>query len=703
MTALLPVARAVLTDPKDAHPTDHLPSVGGRLLQFAENWEILGPDSWVRQVIRQGYKIEFSSRPPARGLLKSTPVPQARDQRLALENEISGLLEKRAIYIVEEFPSRLYRSSFFLTPKKPDTWRPIINLKPLNKAYIRPTRFRMETLASVIPSLVQGSWATSIDLKDAYLHIPIHPSHHRFLAFRYKEVDYCFRALPFGLSTAPRVFTRVTRAVLAFLRRRGIMVFAYLDDWLLVGRSAQESHRITTFTVTLLQNLGWIVNLQKSSLTPSQIVTYLGAVLDFTTGIATPSAQRVQTLVDMSTEMLTLQSAPARQWLRLLGLMASMVDVIPFCRLYMRPIQIHLLNHFTPSKSPLSKRVPVVPSVREHLTWWTLQHNVASGRSFKDDRASTIITTDASLTGWGAVWETETLSGFWNQEESSQHINLLELSAVHRAISSWGHRLAHLQVTILCDNSTTVSYINRQGGTKSISLCLKTWDLLHLCQQLDIHIRATHLAGVHNVMADALSRGKLLQSEWSLSQVWANHIFDLYDKPMIDLFATPVNHKLPLYCTRFFHRQAWATDALALSWNNLYLYAFPPWCLILRVLLKLRQSSNVMLLLVAPFWPNQPWFPLLLEMLIDRPFLFPLRPNLLTQAKGRIVHQRLQHVQLAAWKLSPDASLKKAFLNRLQKLPQAQGGDPRYQLMTQDWPDLGTGLPTKMWIPWKLQ
>ncbi|WP_411027016.1 reverse transcriptase domain-containing protein, partial [Salmonella sp. s55044] len=81
-------------------------------------------------------------------------------------------------------------------------------------------------------------WATSIDLKDAYLHIPIHPNCHWFLAFHYiGGQDYQFTSLPFGLSTAPKVFTRVIRSVLSFLRRRGLVVFAFLDDWLIVSPS----------------------------------------------------------------------------------------------------------------------------------------------------------------------------------------------------------------------------------------------------------------------------------------------------------------------------------------------------------------------------------------------------------------------------------------------------------------------------------
>lgn len=198
---------------------------------FSRNWKKIDPDDWVLRVVTEGYQIEFSKFPPAKGLLKLTPVPKDLDKRAALETEILGLLDKQAIYVVH--PSRslnLIRSSFFLAPKKPNMWRPILNLKPLNKLYISTKRFCMETLASIIPTLEEGMWATSIDLKDAYLHVPIHPRYQRFLAFRYRGVDYSFRALPFGLATAPRVFTRVSRAVLAYLRRQGVLLFAYLDD-----------------------------------------------------------------------------------------------------------------------------------------------------------------------------------------------------------------------------------------------------------------------------------------------------------------------------------------------------------------------------------------------------------------------------------------------------------------------------------------
>ena len=119
------------TNPRDAHPTSGSPLVGGRLLLFAETWEQLNPGPWVLETIQSGYKIEFSSRPPQDQLMKVTRVPTDLDQRKALTKELAELLRKRAIQIVPEgSPEKLYRSSFFLTRKAENLWRPILNLKP---------------------------------------------------------------------------------------------------------------------------------------------------------------------------------------------------------------------------------------------------------------------------------------------------------------------------------------------------------------------------------------------------------------------------------------------------------------------------------------------------------------------------------------------------------------------------------------------
>ena len=209
----------VLTGPRGAHPAI-IPMVGGRLRLFVREWSVFCPDAWVVRVISKGYRLEFTAPPPMQGGGRMTPIPADPGQREALELEILGLLRKGAIVRSDGTEGPLFRSSFFLVPKKGGTWRPILNLRPLNVS-IRPRGFRMETLAVIIPTLRCGMWATSIDLRDAYLHVPIFPGHRRFLAFQFQGETYMFTSLPFGLSTAPRVFSRVAGAAVAELRQRG--------------------------------------------------------------------------------------------------------------------------------------------------------------------------------------------------------------------------------------------------------------------------------------------------------------------------------------------------------------------------------------------------------------------------------------------------------------------------------------------------
>lgn len=184
-------------------------------------------------------------------------------------------------------------------------------------------------------------WASTVDLKDASLYVPIHPTHQRFLEFNYRGVDSKFVALPFGLSSSPGVFTRVAGAALKDLRRRGIPLSVYLDDCFVPGESYQDTADNTALSVNLLIHLGCIINMEISNLIPSQEVKYLGAHLDFTEGTI----------------------CMAQVWLRLLGLMTSLVDIIPFYRLRMRPIQVDLLRFY---RLDLEKQVPMSQLEPQH-------------------------------------------------------------------------------------------------------------------------------------------------------------------------------------------------------------------------------------------------------------------------------------------------------------------------------------------------
>ena len=137
------------------------------------------------------------------------------------------------------------------------------------------------------------------------------------------------------------------------------------------------------------------------------------------------------------------------------------------------------------------------------------------------------------------------------------------------------------------------------GGTHSPSLCLATWDLLSWCVPRQVSLQAIHLAGKKNSLADALSRGKVVPTEWSLHPAVVKHVFNILGTPHVDLFASHLNHQLPTFCSRHNHPEAWRVDALSFDWTGIHAYAFPPISLLQRVLTKIETELS-RVILIAP-------------------------------------------------------------------------------------------------------
>lgn len=131
----------------------------------------------------------------------------------------------------------------------------------------------MDSIFSVKNLLSQGCFVATIDLHDAYLHIPMAASSQNFLRLALREgkklIHLQFRALPFGLSSSPRVFTKVMAEALAPLRLEGISVVPYLDDLLFFAQTREDLQRNLVRAPSYLESIGWILNLQKSNLVPS--------------------------------------------------------------------------------------------------------------------------------------------------------------------------------------------------------------------------------------------------------------------------------------------------------------------------------------------------------------------------------------------------------------------------------------------------
>ena len=124
---------------------------------------------------------------------------------------------------------------------------------------------------------------------------------------------------------------------------------------------------------------------------------------------------------------------------------------------------------------------------------------------------------------------------------------------------------------------------------------------------------------------------------------------------MIDLFATSDNHRCSIYFLPFQDPLSAGTDALLQSWDSLLAYAFPPWSILPQVLAKLRVSKQTLLTIIAPYWPQRPWFVDLLQLSVAPPVALPARPDLLFQPRSHRHYPGLHRLALHAWRLSSDS------------------------------------------------
>ena len=187
--------------------------MGGRLVNYKTAWENITQDLWALQIIRRGYAPKLNLPAKNIKIKQVTNLPKDTTKRKALLDEIGALLQKRVITEVPQNTSHVL-SPVFLAEKRSGGYRLVLNVNKLNK-FLPNQTFRMECLSSVLPSIKATEWAATIDLKDAYYHIPIAKESQRILGFAKQDRHYQFRALPFGLRTAPRIFTRLIRIMAA--------------------------------------------------------------------------------------------------------------------------------------------------------------------------------------------------------------------------------------------------------------------------------------------------------------------------------------------------------------------------------------------------------------------------------------------------------------------------------------------------------
>ena len=214
----------------------------------------------------------------------------------------------------------------------------------------------METPESIRASLRRNEWVTSIDLTDVYLHIPIHPQSQKYLRFCHKGVSYQFTSLPFGLAFAPLIFASVVKEVRFLALQQGIQIHQYPDDWLIRAPSKEECNKQTQKLLNL-RDLGFVVNLKKSELVPSQSFDFLGYHFLLDLALGKPTQNRWTKIQEMFRRLSLKSVISTRTLISTIGLLASTEKTVKLGGMHMRPFQWHLKTHWI-FPMPLDTLIP---------------------------------------------------------------------------------------------------------------------------------------------------------------------------------------------------------------------------------------------------------------------------------------------------------------------------------------------------------
>jgi hypothetical protein len=391
----------------------------------------------------------------------------------------------------------------------------------------------MDSIFSALELITQDCWMASLDLKDAYYSVKIHPDYQKYLRFCYNNKIYQYTAYPNGLSSCPRHFTKLMKPVLCVLRTQGHIIIIFIDDLLLIATSYEKCCATVLETIQLLSDLGFVVHVEKSVFVPQQQATFLGFLINSITMKITMKITLTHEKVDKITSsisgLLVSHSPTIREVAQAIGYIVSSLPAVKYGKCHYRAIENDKISASTMCLSP--------PAVAE-LQWWVNNLPIAF-HFIQAPEIDCIISSDASLTGWGGAMNNISTGGHWQPSEAKHHINYLELLAAYFVLKSFLKDVMGTHIKMMIDNTTAVSVINNMGTCHSDpcnSIACQIWTL---CEENGIWLTAAHIPGKENVTADYESRNCNLDTGWMLNPKYLSRALEgIPFTPEIDLFAS---------------------------------------------------------------------------------------------------------------------------------------------------------------------
>lgn len=367
----------------------------------------------------------------------------------------------------------------------------------------------VELVARVAQSLGKGSLLAKLDIKSAYRLIPVHPMDRALLGIEWRGAHYVDGALPFGLRSAPKIFTALADALQWVMLREGVsMVHHYLDDFITIGPPSSNVCKANLDRIlAVCRDLGVPLAMEKLE-GPSQCLVFLGIEIDTVRCQLRLPAEKLIRLQALLDEWSSRKSCQRRQLESLVGTLQHACQVIRPGRTFLRRI-IDLLR--IPGATQGHHHIRLNREFRADLQWWITFAEHWNGAAIfpclREPSAS--VTSDASGSwGCGAWSGSKWFQLQWPTSLRDYHISFKELFAGLVAFTIWGKGWYRCRVRWWCDNQAAVHAVNKRSCRDRDMMRLVRC-LFFLEARFGFELVAAHLPGRENMLADDLSRNKL--------------------------------------------------------------------------------------------------------------------------------------------------------------------------------------------------
>lgn len=642
-----------------------------KVFLFRHSWQAFSKDKFIHDVVR-GKVLDFDLFPVQCELPR--PLTLSIADREALDNAMLTFIQQKVVEKCSPISDSGFYSNVFPTRKKDGTARVIFNLKELND-FVKHVHFKMSTIKEVLSLLQENCFFITIDFKDAYFSVRIQSEDRKWLRFMWKNQSFQFTCLPQGLTSAPHIFTKLLKPILSHLRKLGILIVCYIDDCILLASSAQVLEQNAMYALQTFDSVGLTVNVNKSILSPTQEVEFLGIILNSVAMTASLPSRRKESIKTRGLSLLR-DKPTIHDLAAFIGLAVASEAAVNLAPLRYKYLEIVRNRELTLSKGNYNSVISLDSHAQDMIRWW-IDNIDSQTKSLVSCPPELEIHTDACLTGWGAKVGDARTGGHWAHVELD-HINCLELKAILLSLKSLCKRCEQTHIRLRSDNSTAIACINRCGSTK-LNLNTLTEQIFDWAAMREITLSAEYIRGIDNVEADAESRVRNIDTEWILLPCIFKRLCEVFFSPDIDLFASHINAQTSSYVSWKPDPYASFTNAFTFHWSNLRCYAFPPFSVIGRMVRKILEDRATSLA-ILPLWPNQTWFPMALQLLAAPPLLLPRASLVLPQDPSR-VHPQTSKLILSAMILSGDPLRTEAFRRKLPNFCFSHGDRARNRSM----------------------